>query len=378
MVTCAYFYPQSTSCETRAIRAKALGFPIIDETQLVQSATPLFVGHRQPRVYSYNGTSTRWDDARSETMNSQIHIAKAFGIDAFIFVSYCGVQDTHIMRELSHPIEKAFLRSPNCDMIRFGLMFSLSRPRVALPVSPGFREPNRHYEISTLTAQAICDTCASKYWFRPNYLSIKGRPYLSLFFGDAVSDSNKYANLAKFLHYIRMYSVSRYNLKPYIVAVVRSLREGLKYMQMNFDAITGYAFLPDYDRRAPPIQDYMSLVVQREKEWQVLTEKAPVPFIPPAVIGWDASPTGQRGHNLLEVSGIYPFTPIVVNSGPAMFAEMVRKVNHFVNRNVPFDERLLLVCAWNEIRQGNALIPELSYDDSWGYLNSLRDCVRRE
>ena len=70
------------------------GGEVVDETALCQGAKPLFYGHSQPNVYTFDGTadSTVWDDADPRVMQSQIDLAQNYGIDGFIFDTYVGVK----------------------------------------------------------------------------------------------------------------------------------------------------------------------------------------------------------------------------------------------------------------------------------------------
>jgi phenylalanyl-tRNA synthetase alpha subunit len=105
--------------------------------------------------------------------------------------------------------------------------------------------------------------------------------------------------------------------------------------------MTGYGFLPDFTESMwRPIQNYREQVIKRIEEWGTIQEQIDKPYIPPVVVGWNASPC--EGKHFRDIQGMYPFTPIT---------------------------------AWNEITEGAALLskilPDGSVDNS--YLAKIRE-----
>jgi hypothetical protein len=84
-----------------------------------------------------------------------------------------------------------------------------------------------------------------------------------------------------------------------------------------------------------------------------------LPFLPTAVVGWDSSPRGEGGHTLADVEKLYPFTPIVMGGSPELFGQMISEAHGFIQKNVPLSQQLMLICAWNEVTEGMALLPEV-------------------
>ena len=97
-------------------------------------------------------------------------------------------------------------------------------------------------------------------------------------------------------------------------------------------------------------------------------------FIPSAVVGWDATPRGQRGITLDEVRGKYPFTPIIVDASPDKFYNMLLAIYRYFPTRIINRNRLFTICAFNEITEGAALLPVLKKDGQvdFGYLNALK------
>lgn len=145
------------------------------------------------------------------------------------------------------------------------------------------------------------------------------------------------------------------------------------YFERSADAMTGYAFLPNFEFDADPLQDYNSLLEQRMVEWDEIANNSSKPYVPPVVLGWDGSPRGVNGPTLEEVTGVYPFTPIVTGSTPKTFGRMLQEQRNFVMQRVSPEDRYTVITAWNEITEGTALLPKVRPDGSLdsSYLNVL-------
>ena len=98
----SYYYPLTTSCDTLRQRTLANGGNTpTDETMLCQTARPLFVGHRQPNVYSFDGSprSSIWDNADPRVMQAQVDLAQQYSVDGFIFDTYVGVKVVRLAKK---------------------------------------------------------------------------------------------------------------------------------------------------------------------------------------------------------------------------------------------------------------------------------------
>lgn len=375
----AYFYPITTNSPERVLRAKQYGYTLINEVDLAAQANPLYKKHKQPNIYCLGDLeSTPWDDTNIKSMEKQIDLAIKYGINFFIFNTYIGSKDGKIVTEMTEPLDNAFLVSESNNFLKFGLMFTLGHPRALLPIpaDPKFEEPNRLFDINKLTAKTIIDICNQKYWNKNNYFSINDRPYISLYKGglNLSANSKDFEMFKNFIHFMKKYSMLNYNINPYIVGVIKEVSDSKPLESCGVDALSGYAFLPDFSKNSSSIQNYDTLLNKREAEWNTITSNCKIPFIPPVVVGWDASPRGERGHSLESVSGLYPFTPIVEGSGPRAFEKMFKDSQNFVDRNVRRGEKYTIVCAWNEVSEGCSLLPTIEKGNiNFGYLESIKN-----
>jgi hypothetical protein len=59
---------------------------------------------------------------------------------------------------------------------------------------------------------------------------------------------------------------------------------------LGLDAITGYNYLPDFTPQQEMIQEYETLISQKQKKREQLQIHSQLPYIPSIATGWDASP----------------------------------------------------------------------------------------
>lgn len=375
-----YFYPNSTRCPIRSRRARDAGRPITDETQLVQTAQPRFDGHKQPHTYCIgNPNETIWDDAEQPAMAKQVEIAQQFGIDYFVFLTYIANSKGQTIQELQAPLDESFLKlDPNSSM-PFSLMMCLgSGARSIIPIYPGDNE-QKNYPLGTATAQSIVDSCVHKYWNQPHYRLIDGKPELTLYSplsGQQITET---------VDALLTYSWETYQIEPYVSGVLTANTDGTDYVNGGVHALTGYLLLPDFTSGADRIQYYNSLLAQRIIEWHKIREQHNIPFIPPAVVGFDASPRFAAGYTLADVSTMVnspgqgrPMVPIIPDSTPERFSTMLKEVANYINASVPIDQRHVIICAWSEIAEGCALLPQVIEGQvDFSYLEAVSNMKRQ-
>lgn len=377
----AYFYPQTATCAVRAERIQSLGREEVDETLLVQEAAPLFAGHRQPHTYCLGDAArTRWDDADSIAMGLQVELMQDAGLEFVIFDTYGGSKNgCPPTREMDKPHDAFLALDDTRKNMQFATMWCRSGPRVDLPTPLGQdrrREAGRDYDQSVQTAKFIVDQCAIRYWNDPGHFRIMDRPYLSIYNTFSPAEEETCTELEKFMGTLKGYAATAYGVDPYIVAVERQTGKTAAISGSSIDAISAYAFLPDFTRNAPPLQDYTKRVEAVTKDWETIFEATSVPFVPPAVVGWDASPRGMKGVSLEEVANKYPYTPVLVDGSPDAFADMLSRSFRWTREHIPSREQYGLICSWNEIGEGCTLLPEVVDGKAdFAYLDAMAKAI---
>lgn len=143
------------------------------------------------------------------------------------------------------------------------------------------------------------------------------------------------------INYMKEYSWRKYRIEPYLATVCLRVTHALDHLAAGANSMTGYGFLPDFTESVRrPIQNYREQVIKRIEEWGTIQEQIDKPYIPPVVVGWNASPC--EGKHFRDIKGMHPFTPIT---------------------------------AWNEITEGAALLPKILPDGSVdnSYLAKIRE-----
>lgn len=381
----AYFYPLTTKCPERTERGRTFGQVPVDETHMAQTATPLFTNHpeygnhRQPRTYCLGEPNlTRWDDSEPSTMARQVELAKNYGLDFFVFDTYVGLKKGEPRKEMAQPLDNAFLGLTESRRdFNFALMLVLASPRVVLPVplqqqQESFFERDRFYDLSKEAAEFTIDKC-HQYWQDPNYLHINNKPYVSIFPSNEYPDTNevsKTQSVNRFVKMMREYAWKKYKEEPYMAMVAKDVTIGQEHAfardlaDSGADAITGYVSLPDFGKNAPSVQIYDDLYEYKKDQWRHMQNAIVIPFVPPITIGWDASPRGERGRRLDEITGQYPYTPIVIGDTPEKFGRMLDETTLFIAKHVPESERYRVIFSWNEVTEGGVLLPERRADGS--------------
>ena len=86
------------------------------------------------------------------------------------------------------------------------------------------------------------------------------------------------------INYMKEYSWRKYRIEPYLATVCLRATRALDHLAAGADFMTGYGFLPDFTESVRrPIQNYREQVIKRIDK----------PYIPPVVVGWNASPCGS-------------------------------------------------------------------------------------
>lgn len=366
----SYFYPVTRVSEDRNRRAIRHKADIPDELRTAREALPRFEGHDQPIIHCLGDTALRnWDDANPDSMRLQTELAVQYGIDGFIFDSFMGAKHGKPVDEMGHVIDNSFLKDGVSSGLRFGLMSIFAGPRAVLPLpSIGYRERKRVYDISRQSIEIIVDKAAQEYWTRDDYIKLNNRPYHSVFVPLHRTKSRRdNLHIYETIEYMKEYADKKYGINPYLVAVSQGVDQAEPLVARGADAVTSYALLPDFSPEAASIQDYGTMLEQSSAQWQDMAMRLDAPYVPPSVVGWDATARTSNAISFAKGEGRYPFTPIVQGGNRSLFGEMLRRQYAHIEANVPVSERYVPINAWNEVTEGSSLLPRVKTD---GFVDS--------
>ena len=209
---------------------------------------------------------------------------------------------------------------------------------------------------------ALFEQWARQYSENRSYWCIDGRPVCALL---NLADFARTYGLDGFtvlLSLARGVFRKRLHVNPFLVGVVgeATLRNADLATRLPIDAVTGYGLLPEWS--GPPVQQYPELIERRVKEWYFFQERvAPLPFLPVACCGWDATVRGAWAGDLRAVRG-FPWRPIVTGVTPELFGEFVARAVRF-NQTYHPQMNVVFLHAWNEWTESAAIEPS----DRFGY-----------
>ena len=121
------------------------------------------------------------------------------------------------------------------------------------------------------------------------------------------NNNNKDMSHVDVINYMKEYSWRKYRIEPYLATVCLRATYALDHLAAGADSMTGYGFLPDFtESMRRPIQNYREQVIKRIEEWDIIQEQIDKPYIPPIVVGWDASTRESIPESAALLSKILP------------------------------------------------------------------------
>jgi hypothetical protein len=155
----------------------------------------------------------------------------------------------------------------------------------------------------------------------------------------------------------------------YLVAVTGPsdlpLREHLqRQKEEGYDATTGYNYPRAGMDRSAFRADYDSMIFGYRAIWTLIAEAGIIDHFPVTEPGWDSRP--WDGWKAL----------VRTDREPRKFQKMLMNAREYVDRYpLPGGRRLVLVEAWNEFGEGEAVEPHCDW--GFGYLEAVRQVFAR-
>ena len=348
MRVAAYVYPGWHPIPERDASIR----PGFTEWELVTGCRPRFPGHAQPRLPLLGP----YDDRDPAAVGQRVALARAHGVDALVY----GLFWCRGKRVFEEALDLGFLGSAEGAGTPFGLMWANRMPRGVLPVRRAdlpVIEGTRLVPTDADDFVALVAHIAARYFTRPNYLKIEGRPYFSIFDSTFFVSEQGAAEAARAIRGAREWLRSHGHPDLHLAAVDPARQVIGDVRAIGFDSVTHYVLLPDW--RGPQTQDYEERALLRAGEWAGYAARSGLPYMPSIAPGWDASP---RALDLgPERPGKYPWSPVVTGESPARFEAALRRGVAFTAAHGHADP-LLFVASLNEWSEGHYLEP----DERWG------------
>jgi len=344
------------------------------EWELVKRARPRFPGHRLPLRPSWGF----FDESDPRRAAREIDLAADHGIDVFIFdwYWYSGVK---LMEEA---LERGFLRAPNRRRLKFALMWANHNWADYFPAP--FDQPWNSWLPQRHTPRdlgRVIAYAAEHYFSQPNYWTVDGRLFFSLFQAEAfVAQLGGPAATRRLLARCDRGLRSRglppihWNAMAWGAGPVPLLKDA------GFHSTTSYNIISSGRPRAGLVQSYVDVAAAHPPKWRELAA-APLPHCPVVTMGWDVTmrcdpklrwpfPRSKRtgGHD-------YPYCHLVTGNTPRRFGALCRQAAAHVRAD-PRRPYAVFVNAWNEWTEASYLLPEKRH--GLGYLRELKRAFGEE
>ncbi len=341
------------------------------EWQLVKYATPRFPGHRQPRVPTWGYL----DEADPRQMAQKIEAAVGHGIDYWIFDWYWYDDGPFLARAL----EEGFMGAANNSRVKFCCMWANHDWENIHPCKYGTRGqllyPGR---VTPQTFDVMTDHIVERYFRHPSHFTIDGCPYFSIYdltrllesFG-GVAETR--AALDRFRAKTRSAGLPGLHLNAVVwgQAILPAERVPADPVQLvrdlGFDSVSSYVWIHHVPLRQSPVTDYRAVLEAYLAYWDWAERALPVPYIPNATVGWDASPRTVQSDIWAPIG--YPYTNAIDGNPPAAFRDALTVIKERLDRNPGL--RTLNINCWNEWTEGSYLEPDSEH--GMGYLEAVRE-----
>ena len=327
------------------------------EWELVRACQPRFPGHAQPKVPLLG----EYDDRDPTAVGSRVRLARAHGVDALIW----GCFWCRGKRVFEDALDLGFLGSDEGARMPFAVMWANRMPRRVLPVRQPRAvviDPQRRVRSDVDDFVRFVAMLAARYFTRPNYVTVEGRSYLSIydstwFLRELGLDGARDAIAAA-----RAWLREHGHAGLHLAAIEPSIDSMPLLVPAGFDSVTHYVFLPEW--RGPFEQDYRRLAALRASQWSEFAAATGLPYMPSVSPGWDASPRGADFGD--RHPGRYPWSPVVVGEHPEHFRAAVARALAFRSaRGV--EDPLVMIASLNEWSEGHYLEP----DERFGFLRAV-------
>jgi hypothetical protein len=337
------------------------------EWELLKTAPPRFPGHHQPLRPSWGF----FDESDPKWSEREIDLAADHGIDVFLFdwYWYSGV------RLMEEALENGFLKAPNRSRLKFALMWANHNWGDYFPwaYDKPFHSwiPQRH---SPADLGRMIDYCMEHYFRQPNYWTVDGRLFFSIFQPGSFIDELGGPSKTKALLADVDARLRRHNLPPiHWNAMLGDPGQVARCLDAGFRSTTSYN-ITDSGKTSPGLtQNYDDLMQAHAKAWKAMAD-APLPHCPVVTMGWDVTPRCEHQVPFPFAKPNYPYGHVVVGNTPDRFGKLCKAAADFVAAN-PKHPPAVFVNAWNEWTEGSHLLPEEKYGTA--YLKSLKQAFHR-
>lgn len=365
------------------------------EWELLQRARPRFPGHQQPIEPGWGA----FDESDPAWSSREIDLAATHGVTAFLFDWYWYEDGPYLQGAL----ERGFLGSGERERMKFALMWANHDWSNIQPATTAQPWPVlARGALSAAAFDRMAGYVAEQYFTCPNYLTLDGRPYfsiydLAMFVSGLGGLDAAHAALARFRQKARdaghpglhvngiVWGAASANQLgtaapagvPSVPVPAGQAQEALPETvalaaALGLDSTASYTWFHHQDGatqsfpQAPYAQAQESYAA-----WCEACRRFPLDYHPNVTMGWDPSPR-TAPDSTYEPRG-YPWTSILEGNTPQAFRAALEQGRAYAALPQPSgaQQRLVMLNAWNEWTEGSYLLPDTR--NGTAYLEQVHD-----
>ena len=338
------------------------------EWELVKNSKPRFQGHKQPKVPTWG----YFDEANPKWAAKEIDLAANHGIDVFIYDWYWYKNTGMFLQE---GLEKGFLKAPNNHRLKFALMWANHNWMNIEPTAyTNVQEKLTDGRVSEQLWDTITDYIINHYFNQPNYWTIDGKPYFSIFeTTNFIASFGSLENAAEAMQLFEdkvkkagfpglHFNCIDQGLSDNSVQSVlhNKATAGDVFNALKTASLTSYNFLYVYDlsKAGWPTASYQKAIEANTSYWPVIGSKYPgIEYYPNVTMGWDVTPRLIQSDKFDTYKG-YPWTPVFNGDNtPEAFQSALIKAKEFLGKK-KYKNNIIILNAWNEWTEGSYLLPD--------------------
>ena len=337
------------------------------EWEVVKCARARFEGHAQPKVplWGYE------DEADPRIMEKKIRTAREYGIDGFIFDTYCFAESDYRMRCLDEGFLKADTKFPFAVMwCNHDAIYAHPSPRNL--ISPVLMSG----AVTEADFVRITDSFIRKYFTCPNYIRVDGKLLFIIYnVGKLVKEFGSVRETARIFGEFRE-RVRRAGLGEVHLACVPDIIEDLLDQPRKLNALLAELGIDEGVRYWWPVKyeddrlcvEYSDFVDAGIGTFRHDAEFYEIPMTVHLMTGLDQSPRTIQSETY-ENLNVYPWYAVVVNSCPKEYERALRAAKTFTQSKEYRGSFVTVI--WNEWTEGNYLEPDEEF--GYGYLEAIRN-----
>ena len=320
----------------------------------------------------YQGVKPLWgyeDESDPVAVARKIDAATAAGVNVFIYDWYWYGGRPF----LENALDKGFLGAKNCERMKFYVMWAnhdvTGLWNNKMSTADGKNDVIWPANVSDEDFKTIVDRWIDKYFKRPNYYKIDGKPVLAIYDIEGFVKWDGLDKAKSRLAYLReqVKSAGFPGVHLQVVGGYFMVNAKDALPELGVDSFTSYSWNDGTwgrinDRKKPEYtySEWGDSAVKYHDKYRDGAKALGAVYFPNLTVGWDTNaryPTNETRR-------------IVRNSNPADFERFARHVKAWADANIASPmPKLITVNSWNEWTEGTYLEPDDRF--GYGYLNAL-------